>query len=160
MVVEAPPRRFSRTWSTPVTLSAPSAAAPSPHVAVDGRGDAVAVWSQLLASGDFVLQSASRPARGSWSPAVTIGAFRAAIFGAAGVGISGKGEALAVWSDIDRVEWATRPLNGAWSSPRVLRTVTSDGPMRGPVRVAVNREGDAIAVWAADDGAVVATTKS
>src|SRR3954447_12903332 len=32
--------------------------------------------------------------------------------------------------------------------------------MRGPVRVAVNREGDAIAVWAADDGAVVATTKS
>jgi hypothetical protein len=54
------------TWLAPVNLSAPKHGAFNPQVAIDAAGDAVAVWERFDGT-NFIIQSASRPAGGSFS---------------------------------------------------------------------------------------------
>ena len=134
------------TWLKPAGLSAAENGGEL-RVAVDAIGDAFAVWTRAGA-----VQSAQRPAGKTWSAAQSIsgGCVDAQGFEFA---VSPKGRAVAVWEcpkgGNTIVQAAVRPLGGTWSAPRDLSAPGHDAHVP---QVAVDRTGDALAVWARSNG--------
>jgi hypothetical protein len=94
-----------------------------------------------------VIQSASRPAGGSWSSAVDI----SAIGGHAEdpeVAIDPQGDAVAIWTSVEGsekvVQAASRPTGGDWSA---AVGVSAGGALATRPEVALDAHGDATAVW-------------
>src|ERR1041385_1900986 len=104
-------------WLKPKTLSAPVNGR-APSVAVDGSGDAFAVWTR---SG--IVQAAQRPAGTTWSKAQDISG---GCVDARGVelAVSPAGRAVVVWEcpkgGNTIVQAATRGPGGSWSGPHAL----------------------------------------
>jgi hypothetical protein len=152
--VQSADRPAGGSWSTPVTLSVPGQNALWSQVALDGQGNAVAVW--IRDDGDDLVQTADRPVGGSWSTPVTLSeAGRSAYRPQVAVGA--QGDAVVVWrrllsgiSDVDRVVAVDRPAGGAWSSPVALSSQSL--PAFDP-EAAVDRNGNAIVVWEQLDNA-------
>jgi hypothetical protein len=59
-------RRSGESWESPRTV--PESATYDADIALDGRGNALAVWHQAIAGPAYPLMTAYRPAGGSWSP--------------------------------------------------------------------------------------------
>ncbi|HET8956181.1 MAG TPA: hypothetical protein VFN18_11040 [Solirubrobacterales bacterium] len=115
-----------------------------PRLAVNDGGDAVAVWAHAENHGlgqTVVIESARRPAGGSWSPAVAIASSEPEL-GYLGVVLDAGGQATAIWEGSEGVETASWPAVGGWTSPVVLSTGSGTQP-----QVAVNSAGEAVAIW-------------
>ena len=131
-------------FGPPTVLGPANGSSISPQVAVDRRGDAIAVWTEDHTSG---VRASWRAAGESWSPAVTISA--PASISAFDVAMTPKGEAIVVWSRFvaDRVsvvESTTRSTRGAWSP---VSDITQESGSNYELRVAVNDRGEAVAGW-------------
>jgi PKD domain len=131
-------------WESPVDLSSEEIpGAGEPQVAFDGQGDATAVWHR---GGPFggVVQTAYRPAGGSWQTPVDISA--SAIGFHPQVTVDERGDTLAAWEQYngtDYTVWAALKLvGGAWQAP-----VTVSGAGAENVQVAFDGQGNATAVW-------------
>lgn len=112
-----------------------------PGIAVDAQGDAIAVWA--WAFGNPVIQTAFKPAGGSWQAPVNISGEGAA---SPQVAFDGQGNALAVWDGEDgTVQAAFKPAGDAWQAPVDI------GHGGGP-QVVFDGQGDAVAVWAGEHG--------
>ena len=151
-IVQAASRPAGGAWSGPVDLSAGGGNALEPQVAIDGSGNAVAVWSRSNGS-RTVVQAAVMGAGGAWSPAVDLSdAERNA--SAPQVAVDPAGNAVAVWSRFnglnDIVQAASRRAGGAWSGPVDLSV---GGGNAGQAQVAIDGSGNAVAVWSRYDGA-------
>jgi hypothetical protein len=148
-----------RPWSTPSTLLGGLEDAYGLEIAVDPLGSETAIWGRRVGR-SRVVQSATRPAGGSWSAPVTLSKPGA---GSALVAVDPEGEATAVWL-LEREEgWrsvvqsATRPPGGPWSAPVDL------SPERKAARspqVALDPQGGATAVWEEEfSGAIQSATR-
>jgi len=141
-VVEAASRPAAGAWSTPDALSPNNGFAMQSDVAVDDKGDAIAVWARY--GGSQAVEAASRPAGGPWSTPTVLSASG----GSPHVAVGDTGDAVAVWTrGTDSgvvVEAASRPPRGSWSTPTALSA--SDTYSSNP-QVAVGKTGDAVAVW-------------
>jgi hypothetical protein len=165
--IEVTSRPAGRAWSKPATIG--SAGTPDPKLALDANGDATVVWVDTTgARPDGLLQSAFKPANGSWQRAVTIRHQRRWSGWTPDLAVNARGDAIAVWSEsvsvkpgacTTSVQAAFRPGGGLWRHPVTLQrhqgTVTrnpSADCMGQPVgvRVAFGRSGTATAVWSAD----------
>ena len=119
-------------------------------MAVAPAGAAVALWSREASRHSGVVQSAVRPAGGTWQAPTDLsdaGGFASD----PQVAIDQAGRATAVWMRLDgsfAVESATRPPGGAWSPAQRL---SPDGEDTFNPQVAADREG-AVAVWQRHDG--------
>jgi hypothetical protein len=143
-VVQSATRPAGGSWSAPVNLSKPGAS--SPLVAVDPEGEATAVWVLERDGGNrSVVQSATRPAGGSWSAPVNLSP--------AGkdarspqVVLDPQGGATAVWEEENSgtIKSASRPAEGSWSAPVNL---SAAGEWAFAPQVAVDARGNATAVW-------------
>ena len=111
--VQAARRPSGGAWGRPVTLSVGQDGGYA-QVAVDGQGNATAVWSGSEAGSG--VQTARQPAGGAWRRPVTLSdpgqsARRAQ------VAVDGQGNATAVWNASDgtsyRVQAARRPAGGS-----------------------------------------------
>jgi PASTA domain len=164
-VVQAAERSAATgAWVTPQNLSAADAKAGLPQVALDRRGDTVAVW--LTPCGDASqeaacvgsVQAAARPvAAATWSVPQSISApGRRAT--AAHVALDPAGDAVAVWkSEGGFVQAAVRPAaTGIWSAPENLAVA---GATSEPPQVALDAAGDAIVVYSSGTS-VSASTRS
>ncbi len=104
------------TWSPPVALSRPGRDAVTPRIAVNARGEAVALWPSLTRSG-WTMQAASRTARGVWGPPVDLENPLQGT-GFPDVVVDPAGNAIAVWAQTSgagfTVESSYRPVGGAW----------------------------------------------
>ena len=141
-VAQAEVRPFaSGSWGAPITLSRPGeTAVGAPSLAVNGAGDAVAVWTR----GGGVVQASTRPATsGVWQPAVDI-----APGAEPQVALDPVGSAVAVWSvPGGGVQSSFRPAGGGWSGPAdVSRGAGSSA------RIGVDDGGSAVAVWLSPPG--------
>lgn len=137
-------------WQAPVVLSAPGQDAVEGSVGLDPQGNAIAAWAVFDASHDSVVQSASRPvATGVWTTPVDIspsdvGATEPAL------AVGPTGDAVALWqaqgpNNGAVVAAAVRPATlGAWQAP--VQIGSSTGGVERP-RVALDGQGDAVAVW-------------
>ncbi|HET9257141.1 MAG TPA: hypothetical protein VFO16_18350, partial [Pseudonocardiaceae bacterium] len=145
-IVQAAARSAGGAWQAPVSLSAAGQNASDPQVAVNAQGNAVAVWTRSNGSNDIV-QAAARSAAGAWQAPVSLsGTGQNA--SAPQVGVDGQGDAVAVWTrsngSNDIVQAAARSAAGAWQTPVSL---SGTGQNAGASQVAVNAQGNAVAVW-------------
>jgi hypothetical protein len=134
------------TWLTPKGLSNAGNGGDL-NVAVDAAGDAFAVWTR---SG--TAQASQRPAGGTWSAAEDVSGGCPDARGVE-LAVSPAGRAVVVWEcpkgGNTVVQAVTRRPGGSWSAPHDLSAFGHDA--HAP-QVALDRAGDALAVWARSNG--------
>lgn len=156
-------------WLPPVNVSP---ALPSPakfdvlslqDVAVDGQGNAVAVWVQSD-GGPEVVEAATRPLGGAWSSPAPVSEVGEEVFGLKVV-VDPQGDAAAIWMGVgvgntQTVRAATRPAGGDWTEPVALSNV---GEYAHEPDIAIDAESTVTAVWTegevGDYGVVQAATR-
>lgn len=142
------------TWLPPADLSAGTLKVQdSVQIALDGAGDATAVWHRADDDTDLVV-AASRPAGGAWSPPVGLSTAgeRAAN---PRLAVNAAGDAVAVWEWASGastlVQAASRPAGGTWGAPVHL---TAAGQSAAP-QVALDAAGNAVAAWSRENGSAI-----
>jgi hypothetical protein len=154
-IVYSQSKLISGGWSARQTLSSTAFNAAYPNVAVDQKGNAVAVWYQYGTTNSLfsnvVVQSAAMPSGGSWSVPVTLSApgVRNPSTLVARVGFDSVGNAVAIWNqsfddETFNIESALRPFNGDWTAP--VELVTSN-LYAYDVDLAVTSFGDALTAF-------------
>ena len=145
------------TWGpAALSLTASAGSAGDMRVAFDGIGNATAVWDQAKASGIGSDIWANRYTAGvGWGTAALIETNDAGSAGDARIAIDGSGNALVVWrheegftrSDI----WANRYTAGVgWGTAAPIETADAGSAQR--PQIAIDGNGNAIAVWEQFDG--------
>jgi hypothetical protein len=146
-VVQSATRPPGGSWSTPVNLSTAGDWAREPQVAVDSQGNATAVWEGHNPQG-ILIQSASRPAGGSWSAPINLSKPGRNTEDAQ-IAVGPQGDATAIWARSNGrdlvVQGATRPPGGNWSTPVDISTRPGQGGFY--PRLVVDSWGNATAVW-------------
>ncbi len=129
-----------------------------PSVAVNARGDAVAVWEDFFeepgaGTMEEHIQVATRAAGAStWGAPVTLTKTRNWVGepGNQEVAIDGQGDAVAIWARMHGAEKETveasqdHTLGSSWSPPVVI---SGPGKMEEAPEIAVNEAGNAMIVW-------------
>jgi hypothetical protein len=144
------------------TLSIAGQDADSPRVAVDATGDALVVWSRPDGTGPFGgdgcvrIQARTRSAGGVLGPVLTLSPPGQNAF-EFDVAVDADGDAVAIWNRSDgssasccrRIQARSLSAGGALGPVQVL---TASGQHADSPRVAVDADGDAVAVWTRSDG--------
>jgi hypothetical protein len=136
-VVHAAKRRSGKAWEVPVMLSSPGRDAVAPDVALDPRGNAVAVWVRSNGT-NTIVQSSYRPlGDSSWSRARTISEPEGdAVSPAVAVDASGNG--TLVWSRFDGTGFAAQVSGYDAVGPELRRLAFPDvGVVGEPVSFSV-----------------------
>jgi hypothetical protein len=140
------------TWGIPTALSSAGRDAQAPRIAVDARGDAVAVWASVGISG-WTVQASYRPAGASWQPATVLDSPQAGT-AAPDVVIDRTGVATAVWTATTGVGWrvnaATRQTDGTWTKEVTISEEDPSGSLA--PQLALEGTGDVTAVWSRAEG--------
>jgi hypothetical protein len=154
-VIESATRSVGGIWSAPVTLSATGVRADRPQVAVDSQGNATAVWAGRASNGRRIriqgrrIQTATRPAGGTWSAPVSISKAGHRLVQDPQIAVSPQGEATAIWQRSNGsylvVQGATRPVGGGWSRPVDITTGHGRGGQH--LQLRVDSGGNATAIW-------------
>jgi PKD domain len=138
-------------WLAPANLSAAGQDAIEPQVAVDGDGDAVAVWARSDGS-HYIVQASARPAEGAWGPVADLSQ-SGRDSEAPQVAVDPAGDAVAVWAREIGAHWviqgATKPAGAGWTPTRDISN--SERTAKEPA-VVIDPGGRAIAVWSRYDG--------
>jgi len=155
--VEAAYRLADGGWSGSRVLSDRHAGCPADqHVAIDGRGDAIAVWYAQRGPTTFV-ESAARTATGRWSTRRIL-AKAPDIDANISVGMDLRGDATVVWHQESlnggrSVIWSrTRPAGGHWGTARTIARAHGGTPA-----LAIDARGDALVTWQDRRGVEAAT---
>jgi hypothetical protein len=151
--------RAAPSWQ-PVTTLAPTQPLANASVAMDARGDAVAVWDRVERvsdNGPFeydVLASYRAAGSDGWQQPVTLDT--SSWYTKPAVAFDGSGTATVVWNHTppDYAE-GPRPLSsdrdartGKWDAP----VQVAPGPLYGSPQLGIDAAGDAVAAW--EDGEV------
>ncbi len=154
LVVQAAERPAGGAWRAPVDISGISASggdSRNPRVVVDPSGTALAVWVRRNPlTGGYQLQSAERPAGGTWQAPIGASSVDEASAVPLDVAIDARGTALAVWVrnaggvPQPSVVSTAHPAGGAWLAPEVIPDPAS---IPYDVDVAVDPAGNAVASW-------------
>jgi len=133
-------------WEPPQIISGPGVIATTSDavdIACDANGNVVAVWVQVLVSGDQAIMSAYRPAGGLWEAPVQLS--KGTTNTEPKVCIDGNGTLTAVWINTadKQVESCYRLVGGVWTS---IDVITSGGDY---LHLAIDciATGRVIAVW-------------
>ena len=129
-------------WGRKVTISRRGRRAEAFHLALDGRGDAAAVFEQYLS-----LELATRRRGGAWrAPSALPGIPRAGVYEPK-VAIDARGETIIAWVHDQpgkRVQALVVGANGKLEGP--IQTLSRKGPIT-ELQLSANAVGDAVVVW-------------
>jgi hypothetical protein len=147
MLVVAASAGAAPSWLAPGDLSVAGQDAYDQQVAVDSQGNAVAVWDRYNAT-NTIVQGAVRPAGGIWQAPVDL-SVAGQNADSPQVAFDSQGNAVAVWRRFNGtnyiVQGAVRPAaSGVWQAPVDLSAAGQDANVP---HVAVDSQGNAIAVW-------------
>lgn len=146
-LLAAAPALAAPTWLAPAKLSAAGQTAEKPQVSVDVAGDALTVWERL-----GVIEASSRPAgSGSWQAPVTLSNTKDQS-SLPQVALDSHGDAVVVWLSFDGSEYSIETairsgLSGSWQAPVTLRTLGAMTVAEPRPDLAVDAQGDAVAIW-------------
>ena len=150
-IVQAAVRAAGGTFGAAQDLSAAGQKAGFPEVAVDGQGNAIAVWQRFDGT-NFIMQAAVRAAGGSFGAPQDLSAAGQTAHDPQ-VAVDGRGNAIAVWSRSNGtnfiVQAAARAAGGSFGAPQDVSTAGQDAHVP---QVAVDGRGNAIAVWSRSNG--------
>ncbi len=153
MMSAAPAFAVLGEWSTPVNLSASGQGSGDPQIAVDGSGNAVAIWRRYDGNSNIAQSSWSDDGGASWSASVDLSEPGEGVSNPR-IALGGSGVAHAVWNRYDgsntRVQY-TRSVDGGvtWSVPVNLSTAGVNG--QNP-EIAPDGSGNLVAVWRGSNG--------
>jgi hypothetical protein len=142
-------RAASGTWQQPQNLSTPGPNALGPRLAIDERGDAIAVWRYAVGATHVIQAAVRAPSGGAWLPAQRVSPAGDDAY-TPQVALDARGDATVVWRNRP---YASRPVvrattraaaSGRWHAARTLSAL---GGAASAPQVAVNRRGDAVTVW-------------
>lgn len=139
------------SWSAATALSAGGATAYAGQLAVNPRGDAVAIWTHSNGT-HFIVQIIERPAGGSWGAVTDLSAVGQSALNPQ-VAINSNGDIAAVWSrnnGTHTIVQSARKISGStWSAPADLSAI---GASASNLQIALSSTGVAIATWERSDG--------
>ncbi|HEX4114923.1 MAG TPA: PKD domain-containing protein [Solirubrobacteraceae bacterium] len=144
---------LSGSWSTPVTLATIGEPVGEPQVAIDSRGNAIAVWEEQPQNPGYrFIQASVKPAGSTWSAPVDISEDTGG--GDPHIAMDAEGNAIATWLGADAIESATRLAStGTWQAPvNVAPSGLDAGGHPGGPELAVNGEGNAVIAWSGASG--------
>lgn len=125
-----------------------------PQVAMDGSGNAIAVWRQFDGTRANIMANRYVAATNSWGMAELIETDNAGHAGVAQVAMDSSGNAIAVWRQSDGSRqniWANRYVVGTgWGTAQLIETDNADSAE--VPQIAMDGSGNAIAVWMQSDG--------
>ena len=141
-------------WGTAQVIGGAGA---GPQIAIDGNGNALATWSQ--SDGSSVKIWANRYTAGTgWGTAALI-EWGGSNAGSQQVAFDSTGNAIAVWQQFDGTHyhiWSNRyTVNVGWGGfPAIIQTDSTGGSTADATvpRIAIDINGNALAVWAQTDG--------
>jgi hypothetical protein len=148
-IIQSALRPAGGSWQAPVNLSEESTSSYEPQVALDARGDAIAVWQRISSSSPWAIQSAVRAAGGEWQAPVDLSEAGPNTYEPQ-VAVDARGDAVAVWRQSEIIQSTLRPAGGSWQVPGKL---SPEGHEPYEPQVAMDPHGDAVAVWERYNGA-------
>ncbi len=144
-------------WGTAALIESDDAGgALFPQIAVDGSGNAIAVWVQDDGTRQNILANRYSAATDAWGTATLIETDNAGGAGNPQIAFDGSGNAIAVWYQSDGTRaniWANR-YSGAtntWGTAALIETDDAGDAIAAP-QIAFDGSGNAIAVWQQSDG--------
>ena len=142
----AAPGRAASGWLPAETLPATGPSLEDARVALDARGNALAVWVRRSVDRS-VLQASWRPAGAGWQPAVNLSSSRD-VLPDPQVAITPRGDAVVVWATFIARRYVAmsvaRRAGGAWERP--VRVSPGSRAPSTP-QLALDPQGTAFAVW-------------
>lgn len=138
--VQASQLLLGGSWTTPVVVTTDNLSG-YPQVAIDTKGNAVAIWTPWSQDSQIVKGAVLRA--GVWIPTSTLTSSSNASYPE--VAVDASGNAVAVWYEgkSDTIQAATLAFASlTWSSP-----VAISAPDAGPPSLAVDAKGNAVVVW-------------
>jgi len=143
------------SWSAPAQVGAPDGPTPysmttcgffppsdRPRVAMDGLGDAVAVWLHRQPDGTAGVQWSVHPAGGHWGPAADLTSPGGNPLGLE-LAVDSAGDALTTWLDSSGLAAARRPAGGGFGPvERIAPSAVFPG-----AALAIDELGRGLAVW-------------
>jgi hypothetical protein len=153
-IIQSATKPAGGAWQTPVNVSIGGSSSVQPQIALDGSGNAVAVWSRYTTGPSAVVQAASKAAGGHWQAPITLSAGGPEHRGSgAQVEFDPAGNATAVWTyrigeypNYESVIQSSRlPVGGTWS--QAVDISAQGGQAFGP-ELAIDGGGNALAIWA------------
>jgi hypothetical protein len=149
--IQASFRPAGGSFGAPETLSEAGATSFEPQVALNDAGDAVVVWRRE--GSPQRIHAAFRPAGGSFGAPETLSAEAGGGAFNAQVALDPAGDAVAVWQRSDgsdlRAQAAFRPAGSGWDSPETLSAAGQSAELP---QVAIDSDGNALAIWHRFDG--------
>ena len=151
-VVQGASRPSGGSFSEPVTLSEAGKNAYEPAVAVDGAGEAIAVWRAEEPPTSFAIQAATRSPGGSFTAPIDLSE-SGEIAVTPEIAMTPSGAATVVWSAENGTDFAiqasTGSPGGSFSAPTELSAIgeNAENP-----EVAMNAAGATTAVWQRSNG--------
>lgn len=147
-VIEAVTWNAAGAFDSVTQVSSSTQGAAQPDLAVNEAGTAVVVW-QAFAPNDNgnpnQIESATRPAGGSWSVATAVSPVMSATW-TPRVALDSAGAATAVWQQGGiNIDVSTRPAGGSWASP--VDVETSGWITAGDEAIAADSSGNVTATW-------------
>jgi hypothetical protein len=138
-------------WQAAKALSAPGGNANEPRVAMNARGDAVAIWERF--EGEEIIEAASKPASSStWGAPTGLTKPETGKGEPAGqqVAIDASGDLVGVWSRTDASHDIVEATDGhvsraSWTAPVAVSGL--GGNVEEAPEVSVNGAGNAVVVW-------------
>jgi hypothetical protein len=140
------------SWSAPVDLSEGGVSTYGTVVAVDPAGDAAAAW-MLYTGSNYAVQVSTRPAAGTWAPAVTLSPLGVSA-SEPSIAIDAQGDTVVAWQQYvgkDLIEVSTHGAGAtSWSG-----TTTVSNPLResAEAQVAIDPQGEAVVAWVGQNAA-------
>jgi len=137
-------------WGTAEPIETDAGGAEAPEIAVDGAGNAIAVWRQDDGNGIYSIMTNRYVAGSGWSTAEAIetGAGNAGDAGNPQVAFDGAGNALVVWRQDDDTGSSIMSnryvAGGGWGTAQVIDSYA--GTASYP-QVAFDGVGNAVAIW-------------
>ena len=141
------------TWSAVIDLSAVGQHASRPQVAMDSSGNAVAVWYRSNGSHNIAQSRRYDVVAGTWSAVIDLSASGQSV-AIPQVAMDQVGNAFAVWSRQSGINFIVQTrkynvLDDTWS---VVTDLSAAGQNAGGSQVAMDKAGNAVAVWIISDG--------
>jgi hypothetical protein len=136
-------------WGTAELIETDHAGgAVNPQIAIDGSGNALAVWTQYDGTRNNIVANRYTPGSG-WGAAELIETDAGSASSFSQIATDGSGNAIAVWEQHDGTRfniWANRYTPGSgWGTAELIET-NETGDASDP-QIAIDGSGNALAVW-------------